>query len=70
MRNLLGGGLMGVGGTLALGCTIGQGLTGASTLGPGSLLALAAMFLGAWWGVKYLETGRLLLWPVRAHQLR
>ncbi|MGD9511612.1 MAG: YeeE/YedE thiosulfate transporter family protein [Geminicoccaceae bacterium] len=70
VRNLLGGVLMGVGGTLALGCTIGQGLTGASTLSPGSLLVLAAMFLGAWWAVKYLETGRLLALPIRATELR
>jgi uncharacterized membrane protein YedE/YeeE len=61
VRHLLGGALMGVGGTLALGCTIGQGLTGASTLSPGSVLALTAMLLGAWWAVKYLETGRLLV---------
>lgn len=70
VRHLLGGTLMGVGGTLALGCTIGQGLTGASTLSPGSLLALAAMLLGAWWAVKYLETGRLLVLPVHRRPFR
>ena len=60
-RHLVGGLLMGVGGTLALGCTIGQGLTGVATLSPGSFLALGGMLAGAWWGVKHLETGRL--WP-------
>jgi uncharacterized membrane protein YedE/YeeE len=62
-RHLVGGALMGAGGALALGCTIGQGLTGMSTVSPGSLLAVAAMFLGAWWAVKYLETGSLLALP-------
>lgn len=61
-RHLVGGLLMGVGGALALGCTVGQGLTGVSTLSPGSYLALGGMLVGAWWGVKQLETGRLLPW--------
>ena len=34
---------MGVGGVLALGCTIGQGLSGVSTLSLGSLLAFASI---------------------------
>ncbi|MBT8446723.1 MAG: YeeE/YedE family protein [Gammaproteobacteria bacterium] len=49
LRNIAGGALLGVGGVLALGCTVGQGLTGISTLSAGSLLAtlstLAAMAL-------------------------
>ncbi|MFZ1428422.1 MAG: YeeE/YedE family protein [Geminicoccaceae bacterium] len=60
VRHLLGGALMGCGGSLALGCTIGQGLTGVSTLSIGSWLALASIMAGGWWGVKFLETGRLL----------
>ena len=66
-RHLLGGALTGCGGALASGCTIGQGMTGVSTLAPVSFLALAGMLGGAWWGVKHLETGRLLpqLWPSR-----
>ena len=66
-RHLLGGALTGCGGALASGCTIGQGMTGVSTLAPASFLALAGMLGGAWWGVKHLETGRLLppLWPSR-----
>jgi hypothetical protein len=59
-RHLIGGLLMGIGGTLALGCTIGLGITGVSTLSPGSLLALAGVLGGAWWGVKHLETRRVL----------
>lgn len=60
VRHLLGGAFMGCGGVLALGCTIGQGLTGVATLSLGSWLALLAIIAGGWWGVKYLETGRLL----------
>lgn len=39
--------LMGIGGTLALGCTIGQGITGLSTLTLGSFLAFGAILLGS-----------------------
>lgn len=48
MRNyMLGGVLMGVGGVLALGCTIGQGLTGLSTLAYSSMIAFASILIGA-----------------------
>ena len=43
IQHIVGAALMGVGGVLALGCTIGQGITGVSTLALGSFLALAAM---------------------------
>ncbi|MEK0085077.1 YeeE/YedE family protein [Benzoatithermus flavus] len=69
VRHLAGGALMGCGGALAQGCTIGQGLTGVATLSLGSWLTLAAILAGGWWGVKHLETGRLLPFlpaPVRA----
>jgi hypothetical protein len=39
--------LMGIGGVLSMGCTIGQGITGFSTLALGSLLTLAAIIAGA-----------------------
>lgn len=39
--------LMGVGGVLGMGCTIGQGVTGVSTLALGSMLTLAAIVAGA-----------------------
>lgn len=45
--HLLGAVLMGLGGVLALGCTFGQGITGASTLALGSFLTLGAIILGA-----------------------
>jgi uncharacterized membrane protein YedE/YeeE len=54
LRNhLVGGILMGVGGVTALGCTIGQGLSGLSTLSISSLLALASILAGAVGTLKY-----------------
>ncbi|MBE0620275.1 MAG: YeeE/YedE family protein [Burkholderiales bacterium] len=47
INHLIGGTLMGFGGILALGCTIGQGLTGVSTLALGSFLALLSIIAGA-----------------------
>jgi hypothetical protein len=47
VNHLAGGVLMGFGGFLAMGCTIGQGVSGTSTLALGSFLALGAMIAGA-----------------------
>jgi uncharacterized membrane protein YedE/YeeE len=47
VRHLVGGVLMGFGGVLALGCTIGQGITGMTTLALGSLLALVSIIFGS-----------------------
>jgi uncharacterized protein len=46
-QHLFGAVLMGVGGVTAIGCTFGQGLSGISTLSLNSLIALAAIVLGA-----------------------
>ena len=46
--NMIGGSLMGVGGVLAIGCTVGQGLTGFSTLAFASLLAILSIFLSGY----------------------
>ena len=46
---------MGFGGVMALGCTIGQGLTGISTLALGSLIAILAIIAGGIAGLKYIE---------------
>ena len=59
LRNLVGAFLMGVGGVTALGCTIGQAVTGLSTLAFGSLLAFVAIVIGGVLGMKYME--RLLM---------
>ncbi|MCW9013727.1 MAG: YeeE/YedE family protein [Gammaproteobacteria bacterium] len=45
--HIIGGILMGIGGVLALGCTIGQGITGVSTLAVGSMLALVSIIFGS-----------------------
>lgn len=47
VQHVAGGVLMGFGGFLAMGCTIGQGVTGASTLALGSYLALGSIVFGA-----------------------
>ena len=47
VNHVVGGALMGFGGVLAMGCTIGQGVTGFSTLALGSILAFAAIVVGS-----------------------
>lgn len=47
VNHVIGGLLMGFGGVLALGCTIGQGLTGFSTLAIGSILAFVSIVAGS-----------------------
>jgi uncharacterized membrane protein YedE/YeeE len=55
LRNqLVGAGLMGFGGVTALGCTVGQGLTGVSTLAIGSFIALAAIAGGSVGTLKFI----------------
>jgi uncharacterized membrane protein YedE/YeeE len=51
--HVLGGALMGVGGVLAMGCTIGQGVTGVSTLAIGSILTFFAIVIGSAATMKY-----------------
>ncbi len=45
--HIIGAVLMGIGGTIALGCTIGQAITGVSTLAVGSFLAFFSILLGS-----------------------
>lgn len=52
-NHMVGATCMGVGGVVALGCTVGQGLSGVSTLSLGSLLALAAIVAGAVAALRY-----------------
>jgi uncharacterized membrane protein YedE/YeeE len=47
LNHVIGGVLMGIGGVLALGCTIGQAITGASTLSIGSFIAFAGIVFGS-----------------------
>jgi len=52
-NHLVGAVLMGVGGVTAMGCTVGQGMSGVSTLALGSFVALAAIITGAVVGVRW-----------------
>ena len=45
---------MGLGGVLAAGCSIGQGLSGLSTLAVASLPAAVGIVLGAWLALRLL----------------
>ncbi len=53
VNHIVGGLLMGVGGVTALGCTVGQGLSGVSTLSLGSFLATGAIVAGAVLALRY-----------------
>ena len=52
-RHAAGGALMGVGGVLAMGCTVGQAITGISTLAIGSMLTFFAIVIGSAGTMKY-----------------
>jgi len=52
---MVGGAMMGIGGVFAFGCSIGNGLTGISTLSLGAILAWAAILTGG-----YLAAHRML----------
>lgn len=52
-QHLIGAIMMGFGGVLAVGCTVGQGLSGASTLALGSWITLAAIVAGGIAALKY-----------------
>lgn len=52
-NHLIGAVLMGVGGVTAMGCTVGQGLSGVSTLSLNAFVALAAIVAGAVLAFRY-----------------
>ncbi|GGI21623.1 YeeE/YedE family protein [Bradyrhizobium guangdongense] len=52
LRSAGGAALMGIGGVMAFGCSIGQGLTGMSTLAAGSFIAVAGILLGTTAGLR------------------
>ena len=60
LRHMGGAVLMGFGGVTAMGCTIGQGITGMSTLSTGSLITLVSIIVGGIYGMKYLEEGSFI----------
>ena len=50
---MIGGLLMGFGGVTALGCTIGQGISGFSTLATGSIVTFIAIVAGSASAMKW-----------------
>ncbi len=56
-RHMLGAAAMGAGGVTALGCTVGQGISGVSTLAVSPMITLASIFAGATFGLHWLLTG-------------
>ncbi len=55
-RRFLGGLLMGIGGTLAGGCNIGNALTGLSILSVNSLVATVSIVVGLAFAVRYQQS--------------
>lgn len=55
IRNMFGAAMMGIGGVLALGCTVGQAMTGLSTLAMGSILTFFFIVMGGIAGMKAME---------------
>ncbi len=52
LRSVGGAALMGIGGVMALGCSVGQGLTGLSTLALPSFVAITGIFIGTAAGLR------------------
>jgi hypothetical protein len=52
LRSVGGATLMGAGGAMAYGCSIGQGLSGVSTLSLASLVSVAGILLGSALGLR------------------
>lgn len=58
-RHILGAMAMGAGGITAHGCTIGQGISGVSTLAISPMIALVSIFIGASFGLHWLLSGNV-----------
>jgi len=56
-RQMAGAVAMGAGGAVALGCSVGQGLSAFSVLAYGAPLTVTAIWLGAWAGLRHLIHG-------------
>ena len=52
-NHLIGGLLMGFGGVTAMGCSIGQGITGLSLQSAGACLAVGGIVLGTWLALRF-----------------
>lgn len=60
-RQIVGAFIMGVGGVISFGCSVGQGLSAFSALAWSAPVTLAAIFIGATFGLRQLIEG--LSWP-------
>ena len=60
-KKLVGAALMGIGGILAVGCTVGQGLSGLSTLSLASLIAIVSIYLSAYFTAKSMHKKNALI---------
>lgn len=58
-RQMLGSAAIGAGGITAIGCTVGQGISGVSTLSLSPPIALASIFVGATFGLHWLMSGSI-----------
>lgn len=56
-RQIIGAALMGTGAVIAMGCTVGQGLSAFSLLALSAPVTCAAIFAGAALGLRQLITG-------------
>ncbi len=56
-RQIIGAGIMGVGAVIAMGCTVGQGISAFSVLALSAPVTFAAIFAGAALGLRQLITG-------------
>ena len=59
-RQFFGAVLMGIGGILAFGCTIGQGFTAASALAWSAPVAMTGMFIGSWYTLQWMVHGSII----------
>ncbi len=60
-HKLIGGAFMGVGGILAVGCTVGQGLSGLSSLSVASFLAIFSIYVSGYITAKYMHKNNALI---------
>ena len=54
-EKLKGGAYMGIGGILSIGCTVGQGLSGVSTLSSSSFIAILSIYISAFFTAKQMH---------------
>ncbi len=59
-NSMLGGAFMGIGGIMSIGCTVGQGLTGFSTLAVASVLAILSISISGYFTGLYLHKNNQL----------